>query len=215
MKNIYQHINPVYYPPQELETFLKAQAILDIIMNSEEDSWLRLVQRYTSDTPAYCVSDGSGNEMDIFFEENGVFIKGFDHENELNQYAKEEWDDQFFKETYEGIPSNFLDIYEDEDSLMEMTFCMWYDNQTGKWNQTIVEGDDGGKDFMLDYICPNADKWIEWAEDYYEMDIDKSIVEKAYQKKPLTAEDIHKLNPERNAQEALDEIAKLMGNKEL
>lgn len=215
MKNIYQHINPVYYPPQELETFLKAQVILDIIMNSEEDSWLRLVQRYTSDTPAYCVSDGSGNEMDIFFEENGVFIKGFDHENELNQYAKEEWDDQFFKETYEGIPSNFLDIYEDEDSLMEMTFCMWYDNQTGKWNQTIVEGDDGGKDFILSYICSNADQWIEWAEDYYEMDIDKSIVEKAYQKKPLTAEDIHKLNPERNAQEALDEIAKLMGNKEL
>ena len=47
------------------------------------------------------------------------------------------------------------------------------------------------------------------------MDIDKSIVEKVYQKKPLTAEDIHKLDPERNAQEALDEIAKLMGNKEL
>ena len=215
MKNIYQHINPAYYPPQELETFLKAQAIWDIIMNSEEDSWLRLVQRYTSDTPAYCVSDGSGHEMDIFFEENGVFIKGFDHQNELNQYAKEDWDDEFFKETYEGIPSNFLDIYEDEDSLMEMTFCMWYDNQTGKWNQTIVEGDDGGKDFILSYICSNADQWIEWAEDYYEMDIDKSIVEKVYQKKPLTAEDIHKLDPERNAQEALDEIAKLMGNKEL
>ena len=98
---------------------------------------------------------------------------------------------------------------------MEMTFCMWYDNQTGKWNQTIVEGDDGGKDFILSYICSNADQWIEWAEDYYEMDIDKSIVEKVYQKKLLTAEDIHKLDPERNAQEALDEIAKLMGNKEL
>ena len=61
-----------------------------------------------------------------------------------------------------------MDIYEDEDSLMEMTFCMWYDNQTGKWNQTIVEGDDGGKDFILSYICSNADQWIEWAEDYYE-----------------------------------------------
>lgn len=210
MKRVYHHINPAYYSPQELQAFLEAQAILDIIMNHKEDSWLRLVEKYPLDTPAYGVSNGSGDEMDIFFEENGVFIKGFDHENELNQYSAEEWDDQFFDKTYEGIPRNFLEIYDEEESLTTMTFCMWYNNQTGQWNQTVVEEDDGGKEYLLDYICPNADKWIAWAEDYYEMELDKSIVEKVYQRKPITAEDIRKLNPERNAQDALDEIAKHM-----
>ncbi len=89
-----------YLSPQELSHQLKCMAVLDIIMNSEEDAWLRRVQKYSSEGEAYCFSNGSGDEMDIFFEENGVFIRGFDHENDLNQFGADEWDDSFFAETY-------------------------------------------------------------------------------------------------------------------
>ncbi len=102
-----------YLSPQELSRQLKCMAVLDIIMNSREDAWLRRVQKYSSEGEAYCFSNGSGDEMDIFFEENGVFIRGFDHENDLNQFGADEWDDGFFAGTYAGVPENFLEIYKD------------------------------------------------------------------------------------------------------
>ena len=195
-----------YLSPQELSHQLKCMAVLDIIMNSEEDAWLRRVQKYSSEGEAYCFSNGSGDEMDIFFEENGVFIRGFDHENDLNQFGADEWDDSFFAETYAGIPENFLEIYEDGEQKEYMTFCMWYDYGAACWRQNITEGDDGGKDFLLSCICKNAEEWAEWAEYYYEADIDLEVVRKVYSGGKLTAEDIKRLNEERDAKEALSEI---------
>ena len=78
-------ITTEYLSPKELAYRLRCMAVLDIIMNSEEDAWLRLVKKYSSEKEAYQISNGSGDEMDIFFEENGVFIRGFDHDNNLNQ----------------------------------------------------------------------------------------------------------------------------------
>ncbi|MDE7324765.1 MAG: hypothetical protein K2N63_00545 [Lachnospiraceae bacterium] len=196
---------PEFLSPQELSHQLKCMAVLDIIMNAKEDDWLRRVQKY-SKGEAYSVSNGSGDEMDIFFEENGVFIRGFDHENDLNQFGANEWDNNFFVETYAGVPKNFLEIYEEEEQKEYMTFCMWYDYGAACWKQNITEGNDGGKDYLLGFICKDAAKWAEWAEDYYETEIDLAVVEKVYGGGKLTVEDILRLNPERDAKEALSEM---------
>lgn len=195
-----------YLSPQDLSQQLKCMAVLDIIMNSREDAWLRRVQKYSSEREAYSFSNGSGDEMDIFFEENGVFIRGFDHENDLNQFGADEWDDGFFAETYAGVPENFLEIYKDGEQKEYMTFCMWYDYALECWKQNATEGNDGGKDFLLGCICKNAEEWAEWAKDYYETDIDLEAADKVYSGGKLTAEDIRRLNPERDAEMALAEI---------
>ncbi len=181
--------------------------VLDIIMVPEENSWLRLVERYASG--GYKLANGGGDEMDVLFEENGVFIKGFDHENELNQFAADEWDETFFKETYAGVPKNFLDIYKDDECLHSMTFCMWYSFSTGCWMQNTTEGMDGGKDYLLGFICENAVQWAEWGEYYYGEDINCKVVEKVYAGQALTTDDICLLLPERDAEDALEEIAAL------
>ncbi len=191
-----------YLSPQELSRQLKCMAVLDIIMNSREDAWLRRVQKYSSEREAYSFSNGSGDEMDIFFEKNGVFIRGFDHENDLNQFGA----DGFFAGTYAGVPENFLEIYKDGEQKEYMTFYMWYDYASACWKQNITEGDDGGKDFLLGCICKNAEEWAEWAKYYYETDIDLEAADKVYSGGKLTAEDIRRLNPERDAEMALAEI---------
>ncbi len=199
-------ITTKYLSPKELAYRLRCMAVLDIIMNSEEDAWLRLVQKYSSEKEAYQIRNGSGDEMDIFFEENGVFIRGFDHENNLNQFASDAWDESFFADTYAGVPKNFLDIYKEEEQKFYMTFCMWYNYQETCWKQNITVGNDGGKDYLLDFICDDAEAWVEWAKDYYEVEIDFHIVEKVFKGGRLTEEEIRQLNPKRDAKAALEEI---------
>ncbi len=90
-----------------------------------------------------------------------------------------------------------------------MTFCMWYSFDSGCWLQNITEGMDGGKDYLLGFICENAVQWAEWGENYYGEEINCKVVEKVYAGQALSAEDIHLLLPERDAGDALEEIAAL------
>lgn len=198
---------PEYISPKELSHRLKSMAVLDIVMNPEEEDWLRLVQKFPSEEEAYYIKNGSGDEMGIFFEENGIFIRGFDHENNLNQFAADEWDEDFFTATYAGIPQNFLEIYQDEEENGYMTFCMWYDYKAECWKQNITEGDDGGKAYLLGFICADAAAWVSWAEDYYEQEINFEVVKKVYAGSALTEKDICLLNPKRDAKAALQEIS--------
>lgn len=198
-------INPEYVSPNELAHQLRAMAVLDIVMNPLEDSWLRLVQKDPLEE-AYYVRNGAGDEMDIFFEEKDVFIRGFDHENDLNQFGADEWDESFFKDSYAGFPQKFLDLYEEEEQRYSMTFCMWYDGFHKCWKQNAVEGNDGGQDYLLSYICKNGEEWISWAESYYETKLNRSVANKVFEGKTLTWEEIQKMNPQRDGKAALEEI---------
>lgn len=63
---------------------------------------------------------------------------------------------------------------EDRDNT---TFCMWCMDDSDMWTQNEVEGNDGGKDFLLRYICKNPKEWINWAKDYYEVEIEQEVVQ--------------------------------------
>lgn len=196
-----------YLEPDVLFNCLKAMAILDIIMIPKKDDWLRVFTKY-QDEEAFCIDNGAGDTVDIVFEDNGVFMKGFDHENKLNQFGADQWDDEFFKKTYKDVPTNFLEIFE-EEALEYMTFCMWYSYEDKSWHQNETEGNGGGKDFLLGYIFENAESWKEWADYYYKSKVNIDIVRKAYHNEQITADDILSVDKERDAVEALEEIAQI------
>ena len=205
-------IKPTYLSPEELYHALQTMAILEIIMLSPKDAWLRLVNKHPS-KKAYFIDNGAGDTLDIWFEEVGVFIKGFDHEDEWNQFGADKWDETFFQKTYQDIPKQFFKNYnDDKEKLYEMTFCMWYDAKENGWKQnanlenTDNETRDGGKDFLLGYICTNAEEWIDWAKYYYEKNFDLKVVKKIYDGKTITIEDMIALNPERNTEEICKEL---------
>ncbi len=52
-------------------------------------------------------------------------------------------------------------------------------------------------------------QWAEWGEYYYGEDINCKVVEKVYAGQALTTDDICLLLPERDAEDALEEIAAL------
>ncbi|MBQ8195364.1 MAG: hypothetical protein IJZ47_08345 [Oscillospiraceae bacterium] len=201
-----------YVTPEIVERSLKAMAKLDIILIPKKTAFLRTVVYINdSDSRRAVVDNGSGDNLLALFTESGAMLKGFDHESELNQFAADEWDNGFFQRVYAGAPKALSSLLS-EDDIDNTTFCMWCCNGSSVWEQNEVsaDDDDGGRDFLLGYVHQTAESWCDWAKYYYEQEYDISIVEKIYSGSDITAEDMLKLNPKCNTDEAVNEIADII-----
>ncbi len=201
-----------YIAPETIERSLKAMAKLDIILIPKKASFLRTVAYSNdSDSRRAVIDNGSGDSLLALFTESGAMLKGFDHESELNQFAADEWDNGFFLRVYAGAPKALSSLLS-EDDIDNTTFCMWCCNGSSVWeqNEVAADDDDGGRDFLLGYVHQTAESWCDWAKYYYEQEYDISIVEKIYFGSDITAEDMLKLNPQCNTDEALNEIADII-----
>ena len=198
-----------YITSQVVENSLKAMAKLDIILVPKKAACLRTVAFSKEDGHRRAVVDnGSGDSLIALFTDSGAMLKGFDHESELNQFAADDWDNGFFERTYSGAPEELKAVLS-EDDIDNTTFCMWCSDGSAVWeqNEEPADDDDGGRDFLLGYVHQTAESWCDWAKYYYEQEFDLAIVEKIYSGNDVSAEDILKLNPKCNIEEALQEIA--------
>ena len=208
---------------KELSNILGTMEILDIIMQPKENAWLRLVNSCRLNKgKKYVISNGAGDNLIVYITDNGTYIKGFDHESERNQFAAEEWDSNFFEQIYQDAPKEFLDLLEEEEKD-ETTFCMWNLGETDEWQENEIEEsieneeieddeiwEDGGKEYLLGYICKDAEQWYDQAKDYYETELDMEIIQKVYDGITVAEDDIKTLNPNRNVLEALAEISEVL-----
>ncbi len=221
-----------YITRNDLRKYLKAMAVLDVVMTPKKQAWLRRVNVSSiGKAHTFVIDNGSGDELVVIFTENGALIKGFDHESEYNQFAADEWDDAFFEHTFSGLPEEFAGLL-DEDGRDNTTFCMWCMDDSDMWirneqekkdddddeddededdddDEDDDEDDDGGKSYLLLYVRETPEDWCDWARDYYETEIASDVVKKVYNGDPLTEEDVVKLNPERNAKEVFSELEEL------
>lgn len=204
-----------YITRTELKKYLKAMAVLDVVMTSKKQAWLRYVNVSSiGKANAFVIDNGSGDELVVIFTENGTLIKGFDHESEYNQFAADEWDNAFFEYTFSNLPEEFAELL-DEDSRDNTTFCMWCMDDSDMWVQNEQEindeeeDDDAGKSYLLMFIRKTPEDWCDWAKDYYETEIASDVVKKVYNGEKLTEEDVIKLNPERNAKEVFAELEEI------
>lgn len=193
----------------QLKQTLHKMTILDIIMVPKEEDYLRIITMQKIENGyVYIVDNGSGDSLIIFITSNGAYIKGFDHESKWNQLAADEWNEDFYEQVYKNAPSEFLALVGNEEERDETTFCMWCVDDTEKWyqNETLYDDDDGGKEYLLEYIMESAKEWCEWAEDYYGQELNIDIVKKVYNNSSIDDEIISKLNETRDIKEALQEI---------
>ena len=196
-----------YIGRDELRRSLKAMNIIDAIVTPPENDWLRMVSSevFEDNTVWYVIDNGSGDELKVIFTESGIFIKGFDHENELNQFAAEEWDSSFFEHIFSGVPKEMLDLFTD-DERDYTTFCMWYLDESGIWHENVIEGNDGGKSYLLGYVHQMAKSFYDWADEYYNITFDYNIIQKLFDNGTLSVEDILTLNPKCDTQRVLNEV---------
>jgi len=170
---------------------LDAMYALDTIMISEDDDWLRIINKGVSDGVLWYIMDnGSGDQLTVMFTETGIIIKGFDHENELNPFAYDNQSESIFF----GMPDELLSLLTDDEKL-STTFCTWYIYSTGKWCQNDFPDNDGGKSYLMKYIHQNVESFTEWAVEYYDTDFDSDIMQKLFNGETLSHDEILILNP--------------------
>ena len=170
-------MNIEYMEPNILEKRLRSLVRLDEAMTPPEKDWLRIWTSGISDDGVrwYMLDNGGGDSMIILFAQAGVLVKGFDHENALNQFASDgEWDDAFFEYVFRDMPRELAPLLTD-DERNETTFCMWYQYDTGKWYQNEYPDNDGGKKYLLGYIPQTAEELYVWAKDYYDEEGKKGL----------------------------------------
>jgi len=197
---------------KELQVHLRILALLDIILCDEE--WLR----YYTYEPAWAegvslvkVDDGSGNHMYVIFAPEGTIIKGFDHESELSPHAQEEYG--VWPGMYDGMPAELMQHVQDDALEPEdVTFCYW--RLVGDTNWTtgpviVPEGVDSGASWLLSTMYDTPEAYVDWANDYYELELEAEDVREVFEGQVITAEIIARLNPERDQEEALAELATL------
>lgn len=193
-----------------LKTILKTMAILDIIMVPENKKYLRLINFFKENNmEKYIINNGKGDSVSIYFLESDILIKGFDHENELNQFAAEDWNSEFFKHIYSVIPESLQNLL-NEDDLDETTFVTCYLKNENTWKENKWKDNDGGKKYLLSYIKKNAEEWYDWAKDYYQKELILDLIEKFYSNiNNINSEDIKLLNPSCNIEETIQLIKKV------
>lgn len=200
-----------YITPAQLERYLKILTKIEIILIAKEDSWLRIAvsNQQQNGTECFSIDNGAGDCATIYINGNTSFIKGFDHENDLSPYQQEDDGETVLKQIYCHAPMEFMQLLEDE-SRYETTFAMWNLDGGDCWHfNNISYNNDGGREYLLEYIHTSPQSLIEWAEEYHDVSLDFDIVSSIYEGKNITEKMIAALNPSRDIKEALEELAEI------
>ena len=184
-------------PPKEiLKERLQSLAMLDAILMPEwEERYFSFNNSWDTNESMASMRDGEGNGYFIWLDKEGNIIgKLFDNKKPLNKIDIEEL---FLK-----VPKKFDSFLTEPAFLLEdITFMFW--SQSAEKEYTF-EGFNGNLIF-LDFLT-TAENYYSWAKKYYEIELDKHIVEKIFNFTPLTEEMIKKLNNELSLDDVWEDI---------
>ena len=178
-------------PPSRLRALMQALAVLDAILSPE---W---VYRYYSFDARWgegqamgSMRNGQGDDLFALFDAAGVFIKGLDHERLTHEAAP--------GALYSSVPPVFeAGVNEPAFSPDRATFCCWRGSGDEGWNWSSQGAPDGdGSDWMLSVLDGDPESYLDFARQYYEVELDLDLVRLIYRHAPITPELAGRLNPD-------------------
>lgn len=143
------------------------------------------------------MTDGCGDNLYMLFNSHGAIIKGFDHENLMSPWARE--DHSLWPGMFEKVPSQFAQfLTEPAFEIPATTFCIWRLFSDSSWQAGVTdfsEGNRGGADELLSIFVGGPESYKEFAGWYYEKEVALELVRHIYDHEPLTEELVRGLNP--------------------
>ena len=178
-----------YMDWDNMHSSLEALFVLDNALTEPEDDDLRLIRKFETDNMIkYVVDNGAGDKLTVLFTETAVLIKGFAHENSLNQFAAAEWNQGIIDMMYDGLDEKMKNMFTD-DERQETTFFIWYD---GEVHQNKIDDNDGGY-WLLGYAFDTYERFKEFATDYYDIEFDNDLLSQLYTCSNLSELELAKL----------------------
>ncbi|GAA5178818.1 hypothetical protein GCM10023322_06890 [Rugosimonospora acidiphila] len=202
-----------------LRSRCKSLAVLECIVDGGYPYYT--YTRSWGDDEAALMSNGSGDEWAVVFTAEGAFIRVFDHESAMTPYRDP--DHELWPGLLDGLPEVFGPQLEepafgDDEGGFVATAALWRLSTGDRWHagegitfpplrgpsDNIGPDGSGLLEILLDDI---ADRYIAFAEDFYEIKVDPSVVGHVVAHRPLTDAVVKALNPDVSVAGLLDEIA--------
>jgi hypothetical protein len=183
-----------------LKRLCQSLALLDAIMSPEwEYRYYSFNSKWSEGEMMGSMRNGSGDEYFILFNSQGAIMKGFAHESSMSPWASDPV--QVWAGVLDHVPAEFGEfLTEPAFSMSETTFCIWRRTEDESWQSGEIqypedEDPDGSEDLLF-ILDGDPRTYQEFAEHYYECEIDLQSVTSIYEHRPLTSEIVRKLNPE-------------------
>jgi hypothetical protein len=201
--------------PERLEQLSKSLAMLDAILCPDwEDRYYSFNARWDKNTRMASKRNGSGDFYFMTFSNDGVFIKGFDHESPMSPHANASG--KVWPDVLDGVPTEFSRfLTEPAFEMDDTTFCIWFSQADPGWRCGNIEfpkhdrNDPDGSSFLLQMLQDDPKRYKSWAEDYFELDIPLKSVKRLYALEPLTTELVESLNADITLKELEADIAEI------
>lgn len=198
----------------------RAMAMLDAIMSPEwESRYYSFDSHWAPGEEMASMRDGSGNAYSIVFSQVGAYARGFDHESPMSPYRvtpPTPWPGLF-----DGLPEVFRPhaaepAFSAPDGTPFVTVCFWRERTDTEWRSgnagPLPPGvkDDGSAEWLFDVLLDGRpEAYQEFAEEYYEADVDIEAVRHVYALRPLTPDVVASLNPEVELSELEEDLAQI------
>jgi hypothetical protein len=183
---------------EALKRLSQSLAMLDAIMSLDYESrCYSFNSKWGADKMMASMHKRSGDEYFILFNFYGAIIKGFTFESPMNPYATESGNP--WPGVLNEVPEEFKDfLSEPAFTIEDATFCVWRRYIDTSWRVGSIdypEGDNSdGSEALLHILDGQPPTYKEFAEEYYEREIELSAVEHVYRHRPLTSEIVAELN---------------------
>ncbi len=176
-------------------------AILELIIMTEwEFRYFSYNSNWDTKEEMASMRDGCGNHYFILFNEQGMIIKGYDKRVQKNKIT--------IKRILRDIPSEFQSVLNEPAFIIEKTnFCIWAKYDENKFN--------GSTDYLktksslINMVLGTWDGYRTWATDYYEREIDSTVVKDIFQYLPLNSKIISKINNSISIEDIETEISEI------
>lgn len=194
----------------------RALATLEAILSPEwEDRYYSFDAHWGPGEEMASMRNGSGDSWSIVFSRAGAFVRGFDHESPMSPAAN---GGALWPGLVEGMPEVFAPCVNEpafsSDGTPDATVCIWRRPSDDEWHVGVLdrpEGDDpDGADWLFAVLLDGTPtSYREFAEDYYEADLDVDPVNEVFALQTLTDELVQRLNPDVTLGDLGDDLAEI------
>ena len=135
--------------------------------------------------------NGSGDDYFIGFSAQGVFLKGFDHEAVMSPYREDP--PRLWEGMYHACPESLVSFRDEPAFAPEsVTFALWWTASAACWRRGVATFPSGrdpdGSERLLRHLGGGPERYVEFATEYYEVDLSLDAVRHVYAFRPLTPE---------------------------
>ncbi|MCF6348441.1 MAG: hypothetical protein L3J20_09105 [Flavobacteriaceae bacterium] len=191
---------------------LKALAMLDaILMPDWNYRYYSFDSTWDNNEMMASMRNGSGDHYFILFKEEGAIIKEFQKDSTINKNVE---NSKIIANLTMNLPKEFQNfITEPAFKMDEITFLSWRLFKDSNWNvgnlSAFDKEDINSLVNRIDILVGDYNDYIDWAEEYYEVEIDKIAVNRIFDGETLTDEMITRLNPEISKENLEEDILEI------